>query len=60
MQLVKPVKNESWLILNHIFPGQADFLMQKTEHDRMGAVATYLAQQIKVKNKSLFQKGLKI
>ena len=52
MQLVKPVSNQSWWILNQIFPGQADFLMQKTENDRMEAVATYLAQQIKVKNKS--------
>ena len=48
MQLVKPVSNQSWWILDHIFPGRADFLMQKTEHDRMEAVATYLAQQIKV------------
>ena len=48
MQLVKPVSNESWWILNHIVPGRADFLMQKSEHDRMEAVATYLAQQIKV------------
>ena len=47
---MKPVSNESWKILNEIFPGGADFLMQKTEHDRMEAVATYLAQQIKVKN----------
>ena len=60
MQFVKPVNDQSRLILDQIFPGRADFLMQKTEHDRMGAVATYLAQQIKVKNKSLFQKGLKI
>ena len=49
MQLVKPVSRESWRILEQIFPGRADFLMQKTEHDRMEAVATYLAQQIKVK-----------
>ena len=52
MQLVKPCSNESWWILDHFFRGRADFLMQKTEHDRMEAVATYLAQQIKVKNKS--------
>ena len=39
--------NESWLILNHIFPGRADFVMQKTEHERMEEIATYLAQQIK-------------
>ena len=51
MKLVKPVTNESHWILNQIFPGRADFLMQKTEHDRMEAVATYLAKQIKVKNK---------
>ena len=49
MQLVKPVTNQSWSILDQIFPGRADFLMQKTAHDRMEAVATYLAQQIKVK-----------
>ena len=48
MQLVKPVNNESRWILNHIFPGRADFLMHKTEHDRMEAIATHLAQQIKV------------
>ena len=60
MQLVKPVTNESRWILNQIFPGRADSLMQKTEHDRMEAVATYLAQQIKVKNKALFEIGSKI
>ena len=49
MQLVKPVTNQSWSILDHIFPGSADFLMQKTEHDRMEAIASHLAQQIKVK-----------
>ena len=54
MQLVKPVSNESWWILSHIVPGRAEFLMQKSEHDRMEAVATYLAQQIKVETKSLF------
>ena len=48
MQLVKPVTNESWWILDQIFPGRANFLMLKTAHDRMAAVATYLAQQIKV------------
>ena len=53
MQLVKPVSNESWWVLDQIFPGRrSDFLMQKTEHDRMAAVATYLGQQIKVKIKS--------
>ena len=56
MQLVKPVSNQSWLILDQIFPGRADFLMQKTKHDRMEAVATYLAQQIKVKTKSKSKK----
>ena len=60
MQLVKPLSSDSWLILNQILPGRADFLMHKTAHDRMEAVATYLAQQIKVKNKSLFQKFSKI
>ena len=55
MQLVKPVSNESWWILDQIFPGRADLLMQKTVHDRMEAVATYLAQQIKVKTQSLFK-----
>ena len=50
MQLVKPVTNESWWILDQIFPGRADFLMQQAPSDRMEAVATYLAQQIKVKN----------
>ena len=49
MQVVKPNTHESWCILEQFFPGRADFLMQKTEHDRMEAVATYLAQQIKVK-----------
>ena len=49
MQVVKQVSKESWLILEQIFPGRADFLMQKSEHDRMEAIATYLAQQIKVK-----------
>ena len=53
MHLVKPVSNESWWILRHISPGRADFLMQKSEHDRMEAVATYLAQQIKVKKSVL-------
>ena len=48
MHLVKPVSNKSWWILNNIFPARADSLMQKSEHDRMEAVATYLAQQIKV------------
>ena len=58
MQFVKPVNDQSRWILDRIFPGNffpADFLMQKTEHDRMEAVATYLAQQIKVKTfKGLF------
>ena len=53
MQLVKPVTNQSWWILDRIFPGRANFLMQKTAHDRMEAVATYLAHHIKVKNKAL-------
>ena len=52
MQVVKPVTHESWWIFEQFFPGRADFLMQKTEQDRMEAVATYLADQIKVKNKS--------
>ena len=60
MQLVKPVSNQSFWILDQIFPGRADYLMQKTEHDRMEAVATYLAQQIKVRNKSRFKKASKI
>ena len=60
MQFVKPVNDQSRWILHKIFPGRADFLMQKTEHDRMEAVATYLAQQIKVKNKALFEIGSKI
>ena len=49
MQFVKPVNDQSWWILDQIFPGRADFLIKKTEHDRMEAVASYLAQQIKVK-----------
>ena len=53
MQLVKPVSSQSWWILDQFFPGRADFLMQKSEHDRMEAVATYLAQQIKVEIISL-------
>ena len=58
MQLVKPVTYRGWLFLDQIFPGRADFLMQKTAHDRMEAVATYLAQQIKVESKSLFEIGI--
>ena len=53
MQFVKPVNDESRWILNQIFPARADFLMQKTEHDRMEAVATYIAQEIKVKKSVL-------
>ena len=49
MQLVKPATNQSWWILDKIFPGRADFLMTQAPLDRMEAVATYLAQQIKVK-----------
>ena len=49
MQLVRPATNESWWILNQIFPGRADSLMRQTPQDRMEAVASYLAQQIKVK-----------
>ena len=56
MQLVKPVTDERWWILDQIFPSRADFLMQKTAQDRMEAVATYLAQQIKVK-KSILKIG---
>ena len=52
MQLVKPVSNQSRRILDQIFPGRADFLMQQTPLDRMEAVASYLAQQIKVRIKS--------
>ena len=59
MQVVKQITNESWWILDQIFPGRADFLMQKTVHDRMEAVATYLAQQIKVKKKFTIKKGFK-
>ena len=51
MQLVKPVSNQGWWILNQMFPGRADFLMQQTSSDRMEAVATYLAQQIKVETR---------
>ena len=52
MQFVKAVTYQSWWILDQIFPGRADFLMQQSPQDRMEAVATYLAQQIKVKSKS--------
>ena len=52
MQFVKPVTNESCWILNKIFSGRADFLMQQSPQDRMETVATYLAQQIKVKTTS--------
>ena len=55
MQFVKPVNAQSQWILNKIFPGRPDFLLQKTPLDRMEAVATYLAEQIKVKIKSLFE-----
>ena len=58
MQFVKPVSDQSRWILKHIFPDRADFLMQKTANDRMEAVATYLAQQIKVKTKSVFDMSL--
>ena len=58
MQLVKPVTNQSWLILDQIFPGRADFFMQQAPSDRMEALATYLAQQIKVKIKSQFEKSI--
>ena len=60
MQLVKPVSNESLWIMDQISPGRTDSLMQKTEHDRMEAVATYLAQQIKVNIKSIFEIRSKI
>ena len=48
MQLVKPACNQSWMIFDEIFPGTADSLMQKTPQDRMDALATYLADHIKV------------
>ena len=50
MQFVKPVNDQSRWILDQMFPGRDDSLMQKTEHHRMEAVATYLAQQITVRN----------
>ena len=50
--LVKPATDQSWWILDQIFPGRADSLMQQAPSDRMEAVATYLAQQIKVRIKS--------
>ena len=55
MQLVKPVSNQSWFIFDKIFwfPGTADSLMQKSPQDRMDALATYLADQITVRNKFL-------
>ena len=52
MQFVKPVANESYWILKEIVPERADFLMQQAPQDRMEAVASYLAQQIKVKTSS--------
>ena len=55
MQFVRPVNDQSRWILNQIFPGGADFLMQKAPSDRVEAVATYLAEQIKVKIKALFE-----
>ena len=53
MQLVKHVSNHSWLIFDKIFwfPGTADSLMQKSPQDRMSVLATYLAEQITVRNK---------
>ena len=57
MQFVKPVNDQSWKVLNQIRPGQADYLMHQTPSDRMEAIATYLAEQIKVKIKSLFEIG---
>ena len=59
MQLVKPVNDKSRWILEQIFPGRADFLMHQAPLDRMEAVATYLAEQIKVKIKSLFETGFR-
>ena len=55
MQLVRPGTNQSRWILNQIFPGGSDFLMQQAPSDRMEAVATYLAQQIKVRIILLFE-----
>ena len=55
MRFVKPFNDRSRWILNQILPGRADFLMQKTPLDRMGAVASYLEQQIKVKIISQFE-----
>ena len=51
MQMIKLVTKESRWILDQIYPGGADFLMQQAPQDRMEAVATYLAEQIKVKIK---------
>ena len=55
MQLVKPACNQSWIIFDKIFwfPGTADSLMQKSPQDRMDALATYIADQIMVRNKFL-------
>ena len=50
MQFVKTVTNQSWWILDKIFPDGVAFLMQQTQNNRMEAVATYLADQIKVEN----------
>ena len=60
MDFVRPLNDQSRWILDQIDPGRVDFLMRKTAYDRMEAVATYLAQRIKVKNHSLFQIGSKI
>ena len=51
MQLVKLATKESWWILDQMFPGGADNLMQLAPQDRMDAVANYLDDQIKVNNK---------
>ena len=57
MQLVKSATNETRWILNQMCPGRAD-LMNKSPSDRMGAVANYFAQQIKVWSLKLLTKSL--
>jgi len=56
MQMIKLVTKESRWILDQIYPGKADFLMQQAPQDRMEAVATYLAEQIKNEKNSQIAK----
>ena len=60
MKIVKRVNDQSQWILDQIFPDGADFFMKQAPSDRMEAIASYLAEQIKVKIKSLFKHAFAI